>query len=500
MENKIYQMLKDVRSNYYEPYFRGEENEYVEVQQLCDIKLPTGKIVANDPLAFFEYEPFSIQVTPGTYPVYLYIYHVKTDSRVAFAEIRFSENIPLKYQFAVNEKFDKYGFRNIKYCNYGVDSGTGCFMDYELINLFQNYTQEQMDDLADNLQEELEETYIHTYSTFDYTPEGATANIVGFSSGWGDGGYASYRGYDEYNNICSLITSFDVLNFDYEFTNDIHVFKNVLDNGYTHNKKIKTLSLDTDSLAGYNHVAIFLRWMSEHNLLSEKLLNEYPELPNIIKENKVDLRLIIKEVPLFAHRLALVHFNDIGQDFAREFYVFGKQGYPTFVDQYAEKILGTEKYNSEECKNEAYLFVPYDEDYYHGLSKYIDEAFEQYSKIFVTSSPFSYDEKYNVYIAEINKVKFECVKLDMNVEMRAFELANWYHKKLKNIVKGMINEVTSFYGDMSEEDLMNSLGKPTINLDNELMTYTEHTLDDIHVIDVEFDGNFDEILEVSIDG
>ena len=33
-----------------------------------------------------------------------------------------------------------------------------------------------------------------------------------------------------------------------------------------------------------------------------------------------------------------------------------------------------EKYNCEEYKNEAYLFVPYNEKYYQGLSKYIDEA------------------------------------------------------------------------------------------------------------------------------
>ena len=41
---------------------------------------------------------------------------------------------------------------------------------------------------------------------------------------------------------------------------------------------------------------------------------------------------------------------------------------------------------------------------------------------------------------------------------------------------------------------------PPIDLDNDIITYTEHTLDDIHVIDVEFRGIFDEILETRIDG
>ena len=64
----------------------------------------------------------------------------------------------------------------------------------------------------------------------------------------------------------------------------------------------------------------------------------------------------------------------------------------------------------------------------------------------------------------------------------------------------MMDEIVSFYGEMSEEDVIKALGIPTIDLDNDIITYTEHTLDDIHVIDVEFRGIFDEILETRIDG
>ena len=34
------------------------------------------------------------------------------------------------------------------------------------------------------------------------------ANLIAFSSGWGDGGYASFWGYDEKDNITSLVTDF----------------------------------------------------------------------------------------------------------------------------------------------------------------------------------------------------------------------------------------------------------------------------------------------------
>ncbi|GHO43679.1 hypothetical protein KSX_18420 [Ktedonospora formicarum] len=38
------------------------------------------------------------------------------------------------------------------------------------------------------------------------------ANIIAFYSGWGDGCYGSYFGYDEQEQPICLLTNFDVLN------------------------------------------------------------------------------------------------------------------------------------------------------------------------------------------------------------------------------------------------------------------------------------------------
>lgn len=499
-EQKIYKMLKDVRLGYVNPYFRNAIDEQIEVKYLCDIVLPTGKIVANDVGCLYEFEALSETVPIGTYPVYIYVHHSKIDHRVTMAEIRFSEVIPARYEFAVTERFAKLQFRNIYYMGYGVDSGTGGFMDQSLSNHIRDYTNEQLEKIEKETIEQLNKTYIHTYSTLNYTPENENSNMVGFSSGWGDGCYESYWGYDENGEICSLTTYFDTLNCELVWEPGINLVKNIVDRGYTHSTKIKKKSLNLNELAGYNHLAVFLRWMYEHHMLSDYLLSEYPALASIIEEKKIDLREVLRVTPVFASRLTLAHFNDMGQDFARKYYVFGQGGYPADVDKYAEEYFGTEKYNSEEFQDEAYLFVPYNEEYYQGLSKYIDAAFEKYTSDFIASGPFLYDEQYKIFTAEINRVKFECEKIDMNLEMKAFEYANFYHKRLKKMISEMMDEITSFYGVMSEEELINALGKPTINLDNGLMTYTEHTLDDIHVIDVEFNGIFEEIIEVRIDG
>ncbi len=43
--------------------------------------------------------------------------------------------------------------------------------------------------------------------------------------------------------------------------------------------------------------------------------------------------------------------------------------------------MGSEEYNNPKYKDEAYLFIPYDEEYYNGLSRFIDEAFENFVSI-----------------------------------------------------------------------------------------------------------------------
>ena len=70
------------------------------------IKLPTGKIVANDPLIAEATDPFTICVTPGEYPVMLYVNHSDGDQRVAFAEIRFQEDMPVRFAPALVEGQD----------------------------------------------------------------------------------------------------------------------------------------------------------------------------------------------------------------------------------------------------------------------------------------------------------------------------------------------------------------------------------------------------------
>ena len=60
-------------------------------------------------------------------------------------------------------------------------------------------------------------------------------------------------------------------------------------------------------------------------------------------------------------------FDEEGEAFARYYYDPRSEGGPSFpadIDGYARQYFGAERYGSDEFRDEAYLFIPFDEDYY----------------------------------------------------------------------------------------------------------------------------------------
>ena len=72
--------------------------------------------------------------------------------------------------------------------------------------------------------------------------------------------------------------------------------------------------------------------------------------------------------------------------------------------------------------------------------------------------------------------------------------------QIYQIVEYIADEVRSTFGYMSRDEIAEGLGVPTVNLDTDMISYLEQTLDDCHIIDVEFGGLFDEFYSMSIDG
>ncbi len=65
-----------------------------------DLELPSGRLVAFDPLVAPETEPFEHEVEPGTYPVELVIAEMRDEARLAYAVIRFADHMATRWQVA----------------------------------------------------------------------------------------------------------------------------------------------------------------------------------------------------------------------------------------------------------------------------------------------------------------------------------------------------------------------------------------------------------------
>ncbi len=153
-------------------------------------------------------------------------------------------------------------------------------------------------------------------------------------------------------------------------------FDGEMDDASYHIESIEEKRLPIDPINAYNHMAIYLRWCMEHDLMGEEFLKEYGEVAKQVKADpaSVDLRAFIQNE--LDGCLFSVLFDQKGRAFAGYYYGEGDSPYyPADVDDNALRFFGPERYHSNEFQDEAYLFIPFDEDYYQAMAKVIEERF-----------------------------------------------------------------------------------------------------------------------------
>lgn len=156
-------------------------------------------------------------------------------------------------------------------------------------------------------------------------------------------------------------------------------FDGEMDDASYHLESIEEKELPIDPINAYNHMAIYLRWCMEHDLMGEDFLKEYSEVAKQVKADpaSVDLREFIRDE--LDGCLFFVLFNQQGRAFAGYYYGEGDSPYyPADIDDYALKYFGPSRYHSNEFQQEAYLFIPFDEKYYQTMAQVIEERFENW--------------------------------------------------------------------------------------------------------------------------
>ncbi|MFU8804793.1 MAG: DUF4241 domain-containing protein [Bradymonadaceae bacterium] len=187
------------------------------------LSLPSGSLIACDPLMSLETEPFSVHLSPGTYTVSLIMAELRDETRVAYAMLRLGPGEPLRWETAVVAPVDhKINVLDaIDDVGYSVDSSIGCFMDAETATALLDYQQIVMPE--DNDLERLIGSRIRKRrrggcgsAIVDLKrdlkmPNEDGRNLIAFETGYGRGVYTTYVGFDEEDEIVSVVTDFEVL-------------------------------------------------------------------------------------------------------------------------------------------------------------------------------------------------------------------------------------------------------------------------------------------------
>ena len=113
-----------------------------------------------------------------------------------------------------------------------------------------------------------------------------------------------------------------------------------------------------------------------------------------------------------------------------------------------------------------------------------------------------YDDELDGYVIEIRNIFFFSEEEpEDDCTSRLKELADNYHNNLEHIIEFMLPELEEMYGELDKKDIVGKLGKPTIEFENGVVQYFEHSFDETHIFTFEFyDDEFNELEYFTIDG
>jgi hypothetical protein len=164
--------------------------------------------VACDPFVPYGWKPFQLTMPKGSFPVILSIAKFGDDERVAFAVVKLRSSPPVAWEMLTIGAQDTLTLGEGKIFGYPVDAGTGCFMDISAAQALDDRMR-QNPVFYETMIAEMQKTRRNSSDWMDM--KFGDMNVIAFSSGVGDGVYASYAAFDAEGDIVAVVTDFGLL-------------------------------------------------------------------------------------------------------------------------------------------------------------------------------------------------------------------------------------------------------------------------------------------------
>jgi Protein of unknown function (DUF4241) len=188
-----------------------------EVIEGGQLSITSGVIKAADPFLLTEDAGFQQKVPLGQFPVRFAHarVHGKAGGRIAFARVDFSQAPVVRWQMATTPGQDPATLQKDYIFGYPVDAGTGSFMDQAAARslLAKLKDSDAAQAVTDQWISAGEASGKSKGLSFYLNVDAAPGNLIMFTSGWGDGFYASYFGYAADGSVATLLTDFQVMDW-----------------------------------------------------------------------------------------------------------------------------------------------------------------------------------------------------------------------------------------------------------------------------------------------
>ena len=189
-------------------YFTKEKINWqeLEIVNAGYLQLPSGFISVDDIFSHFP-EPFFHTFAKSVYPVV--ICRIKnTDKLFSALKITFNDNLPVRYETAMRGNEDLDNIKNTDYYGTDIKSGFCIFGDLRSLRFFSEIK---------NKIKILREARKKGWLNFRFfSDDNQDLNVIVCKTGFGEGSFPTWFGYDKDGVICCAIVQFIDINKAFE--------------------------------------------------------------------------------------------------------------------------------------------------------------------------------------------------------------------------------------------------------------------------------------------
>ncbi|MEY9930272.1 hypothetical protein ABH926_004917 [Catenulispora sp. GP43] len=176
--------------------------EILEPEKAGLLHMPSGQVIVTDPGTFHRAVPFTIEVPPGDYPVLVAAMRwVEAPwGETPAALLRISEKPTATWELGLQPGQDERELGPDEFFGFGVDSGTGSFLDAAGAEALQRIFSERIK--TDGPSALMDSPVVDPTTG---------ANLIMFMSGYGDGSYPVWIGRDQDGGVTCLVADMCVV-------------------------------------------------------------------------------------------------------------------------------------------------------------------------------------------------------------------------------------------------------------------------------------------------